>query len=63
MFNLREFILYGLYEAIKGGMGAHQIVLNAAGWYDKGVLTEEDLTALYNALGANQEQEQEQTEE
>lgn len=62
MFNLREFVKGGLYKAI-GYMNDYQIMLNAAGWYEKGVLTDADLAELQAALGMNQEQEQEQTEE
>ncbi len=47
MFSLREFILKGLLDAI-GKMADYQVILNATGWYEKGVLTEEDL-ALINS--------------
>jgi len=47
MFNLRQFILKGLLDAI-GKMADYQVILNATGWYEKGVLTEEDL-ALINS--------------
>jgi hypothetical protein len=42
MFNLRDFIKRGLLEAV-GKLTDYQIILNAAGWADKGVLTEADL--------------------
>lgn len=45
MFNLREFVKGGLYKAI-GFMNDYQIMLNAAGWYEKGVLTDADLAEL-----------------
>ena len=51
MFNLREFIKGGLLKAI-GHMAEYQIILNAAGWLEKGVLTEDDLTELQNAIDA-----------
>lgn len=47
MFSLKEFILKGLLDAI-GKMADYQVILNATGWYEKGVLTEDDL-ALINA--------------
>lgn len=48
MFNMREFIKKGLKDAV-GKMADYKIVLNAAGWHEKGVLEEEDLAEL-NAL-------------
>ena len=45
MFNLREFIKNGLLKAI-GKMADYQIILNAAGWLEKGVLTEDDLAEI-----------------
>lgn len=49
MFNLRGFIKSGFIKAI-GKMADYQIILNAAGWYDKGVLTEEDLAEIQAAI-------------
>lgn len=45
MFNLREFIKKGFLNAV-GKMADYQIILNAAGWYEKGVLTEDDLSEI-----------------
>ena len=45
MFNLRAFIKRGLVNAI-GHMADYQVILNAAGWLEKGVLTEEDLAEI-----------------
>ena len=45
MFSLREFIKKGLLDAV-GKMADYQVILNAAGWLEKGVLTEEDLGEL-----------------
>ena len=50
-FNLREFIKRGLLDAV-GNMADYQVVLNAAGWHEKGVLTEEDLAEIKTALDA-----------
>ena len=59
MFNLREFIKKGFLDAI-GKMADYQIILNAAGWFDKGVLTEEDLSKISEAIEESQtEKEQE----
>jgi hypothetical protein len=49
MFSLREFIKTGLIKAI-GIMADYQIILNAAGWLEKGVLTEEDLAEIQALL-------------
>lgn len=45
MFSLREFIKRGLIQAV-GRMADYAIILNAAGWLEKGVLLEEDLAEL-----------------
>lgn len=50
MFNLREFVKSGLLKAV-GHMADYQVILNAAGWLEKGVLTEEDLAEIQLAIG------------
>lgn len=45
MFSLREFVKKGLLNAI-GKMADYQVILNAMGWYEKGVLTEDDLAEI-----------------
>ena len=45
MFDLRSFILHGLKDAV-GKLADYQVVLNAAGWHEKGVLLEEDLVEI-----------------
>ena len=49
MFDLRKFVLQGLLDAV-GQMEDFRIKLNAAGWYDKGVLSGEDLAKIDTAL-------------
>lgn len=49
MFRLREFIKKGLIDAV-GKMADYQIILNAAGWYEKGVLTEDDLEEIQTKI-------------
>ena len=44
-FSLREFIKKGLLDAV-GKMADYQIILNATGWYEKQVLTMEDLAEM-----------------
>ena len=49
MFSLKEFIRSGLLKAV-GKMADYQIILNAAGWLEKGVLTEDDLAEIEAAI-------------
>lgn len=58
MFNYREFLMQGFRNAV-GKMQDYQVILNANGYYEKGVLTEDDLAelqALINAKNAPQEE-------
>ena len=50
-FNLREFIKKGLLNAV-GKMADYQVILNSAGWHEKGVLTEEDLAEVQALIDA-----------
>ena len=49
MFNLASFIKNGFISAV-GKMADYQIILNAAGWFEKGVLTETDLAEIQAAI-------------
>ena len=49
MFDLANFIKNGFIAAV-GKMADYQIILNAAGWYDKGVLSEADLGEIQTAI-------------
>jgi hypothetical protein len=49
MFSLRDFIKSGLLKAV-GNMADYQIILNAVGWLEKGVLTEADLAEIQTAI-------------
>lgn len=49
MFNLGAFIKGGLIAAV-GKMADYQIILNAAGWFEKGVLAETDLAEIQTAI-------------
>lgn len=49
MFSLKDFIKRGLINAI-GRLADYQIVLNAVGWYEKGVFDETDLADIQNAI-------------
>lgn len=49
MFSFREFLKKGFLDAV-GKLADYQIRLNAFGYYDKGVLTEEDLAEIDAAI-------------
>lgn len=49
MFDLKSFIKKGLLDAV-GKTADHQIVLCAAYWFDKRVLTEADMIDIKTAL-------------
>ena len=49
MFNLGSFIKSGFIAAV-GRMADYQIILNAAGWFEKGVLSEADLAEIQSAI-------------
>jgi hypothetical protein len=51
MFSLRDFIKNGLLDAV-GKMADYQVILNAAGWMEKGVLTEADLAEIQTKIDA-----------
>ena len=52
MFSLKNFIKKGLLDAV-GKMADYQIILNAAGWHEKGVLDEADLAEIQSKIDAN----------
>lgn len=49
MFSLRNFVKGGLIKAV-GNMADYQVILNAAGWLEKGVLDESDLAEIQAAI-------------
>lgn len=51
MFSLRQFIKNGLLDAV-GKMADYQVILNAANWQEKGVLTEDDLAEIDTVINA-----------
>ena len=51
MFNLKDFVKSGLLKAV-GKMADYQVILNAAGWLEKGVLDETDLAEIDTAISA-----------
>ena len=62
MFNLRDFIKKGMLDAV-GKMADYQVILNAAGWLEKGVLTEEDLAEIGSLIDAQYAENVEAAEE
>ena len=51
MFSLKEFVKKGLLNAV-GKMADYQVILNAAGWLEKGVLDEADLAEINTKIEA-----------
>ena len=60
MFNLKEFIKKGLLDAI-GKMADYQVILNAVGWYEKGVLEEGDLAEIQTLINAKNTEVEDET--
>lgn len=51
MFNYREFLMQGFTNAV-GKMADYQVILNANGYFEKGVLTQQDLSTLQELINA-----------
>ena len=51
MFSLSNFVKKGLLDAV-GKMADYQVILNAVGWHEKGVLSEEDLAEISAKIDA-----------
>ena len=49
MFNLREFLMTGFRDAV-GKMADYQVIMNATGYYEKNVLTTEDLAEIQTLI-------------
>lgn len=49
MFSLKEFVKKGLLDAV-GKMADYQVIFNATGWHEKGVLEEADLEQINTAI-------------
>lgn len=62
MFNYREFLMKGFRNAV-GKQADYQIIFNANGYFEKGVLTETDLSELQIMIDAkNSAAEQNESE-
>lgn len=62
MFSLKEFVKKGLLNAV-GKMADYQVILNAAGWLEKGVLDEADLAEINARIDAQHAVEEAPEEE
>ena len=62
MFSLKEFVKSGLIKAV-GKMADYQVILNAAGWLEKGVLDESDLAEIQVVIEAQYADEEAPNEE
>lgn len=51
MFDFREYIKKGFLDAV-GKMADYQVRLNSAGWFEKGVLVEDDLAEIQAVIDA-----------
>lgn len=58
MFSLKEFVKSGFLKAI-GKMADYQIILNAAGWLEKGVMDEADLEEIQTAINGQYKESEE----
>lgn len=61
MYNFRNYIKTGLLDAV-GKMEDYQVILNSAGWLEKGVLQEEDLEELQMQIEKKNTPVEEETE-
>ena len=62
MFSLKKFIKKGLLDAV-GKMADYQVILNAAGWHEKGVLDEVDLAEISAKVDAQYRAEEVEADE
>lgn len=51
MFILRKYLKKGFLNAV-GQMADYQIILNSTGYFEKGVLTEDDLAEIESKINA-----------
>lgn len=61
MFSFREFLKKGFLSAV-GKMEDYQIILNASGYFEKGVLNQEDLAEINTKIDAQYIVPEESTE-
>lgn len=61
MFSLKDFVKGGLLDAV-GKRPDYWVVLNAAGWFEKGVLETEDMAEIQSAIDAQYAEPEAETE-
>ena len=49
MFSLRDFLMKGFRNAV-GQMADYQVIMNATGYYEKNVLTTDDLAEIQTLI-------------
>lgn len=49
MFSLRDFLMKGFRNAV-GQMADYQVIMNATGYYEKNVLTTDDLAEIQKLI-------------
>lgn len=62
MFSFREFLKKGFLDAV-GKMADYQIILNASGYYEKGVFNGDDLAEINAKIEAQYVVPEESTNE
>lgn len=62
MFSFKDFVKNGFIKAV-GKMADYQIILNAAGWHEKGVLAESDLEEIQTTIDKQYVAETEESQE
>ena len=62
VFNLREFVKKGLLKAI-GIQSDYWVMLTSANWFSKGVLLEEDMIEIQNAIDEKNKPQEEIVED
>lgn len=62
IFNLRDFVKQGLLKAI-GIQSDYWVILTSANWFSKGVLLEEDMIEIQNAIDEKNKPQEEIVED
>ncbi len=62
MFSLKDFLKKGFINAV-GKMADYQIILNAAGWFEKGVFVETDLADIQAEIDKHNIEKEKMSEE
>jgi hypothetical protein len=52
MFNLHDWVLRGLKDAVRHGQSDYWVILTATSYYEKGILVQEDLAEIQALIDA-----------